>query len=200
MKPLVQTPSITLHDLNRVQDHDKFAEVVGGEIHWSLPHMSPSILHFFIIGNVYNILHPFVRQHKLGIFASDGLTFVLHTDANGIKTTRVPDGAFIRRGRITKATNLDVAFVGAPDLAIEVVSPTETTKQTDEKISDYRQYGTEQVWVLFPHSRTLHQHIFNEKIIRVYRENDTMRCDTFFPNLEIRIADFFVIDLNEDDE
>jgi Uma2 family endonuclease len=60
-----------------------------------------------------------------------------------------------------KASALDpdvVPIPGAPDLAIEVISPTERASESHEKVRTYLRNGTTEVWQLFPRSRTLEIH------------------------------------------
>jgi Uma2 family endonuclease len=60
-----------------------------------------------------------------------------------------------------KAVQLDrdrVPVPGAPDLAIEVISPTERASESHEKVRAYLQHGATEVWQVYPRSRTVQVH------------------------------------------
>ena len=172
------------------QNRDRRFEIVGGKVVY-LP--ETGILHGIIAGNVYDVLHRFAALHKLGHVFTSGLTFVLLRSNTGIHDTRMPDGSFIRAGRLTRDTDLDLPFPGAPDLAIEVMAPNNTADQLLARIRDYFIYGTEQVWVLYPEQRELHQHVRGELVIHVYTATEMFNAEPLFPGLSLSIADLFAL-------
>src|SRR6185295_14603594 len=86
----------------------------------------------------------FVKKHKLG-YCYDGQTGFWMTSGN----LRSPDISFIPH---TRAKGLErdseAFFKGAPDLAIEVLSPSERPKATAGKLKDYFESGTRLAWVV----------------------------------------------------
>ena len=98
--------------------------------------------------------------------------------------------------KIPKPAERSTVFIGVPDLAVEVVSPFERMVELKGKIDDYLQYGTEQVWVLFPIQKELHQYMLKDgkQKIEVFTEKETFRVESLFPKLDIKIADLFAID------
>jgi Uma2 family endonuclease len=190
---MVETPiktKITEADLLRLGAQDIWFEVIDGEI----IEMQPvGVQHSDIAGNTYDILKPFARANKLGEVRMDSLIFVLHADSEaGIRKTRIPDVSFVRRGRLSKDFDRSRPFPGAPDLAVEVVSPDESADELLAKIRDYFAYGTDEVWVLYSEQKELHQYIRGEKDIRVFTADDIF-SSALFPNLSIKIADLFLI-------
>jgi Uma2 family endonuclease len=178
-------------DLLHLGSMDQWVEVINGEI----IHMSPvGIQHVIIAANAYEILKPFVTTHKLGYVFTDSLIYVLERSPQGkVVLTRIPDASFVRRGRLTKDFDLKKPFPGAPDLAIEVVSPQETADTILEKVRDYLEHGSEQVWVLYSDHKEWHQYINGEDIVHIYRAGDTFEAPTLFPGLTIVIADLFTL-------
>ena len=88
-----------------------------------------------------------VDQHRLGIVLSADTGFILATDPD---TVRAPDIGFVSRGRIP-ADGIPKAFWRcAPDLAVEVLSPTDVRREVDEKIEDYLRHGVRLVWFVEP--------------------------------------------------
>jgi Uma2 family endonuclease len=184
------TTILTEADLLKLGAQGLRFEVINGEI----VEMSPvGIRHAIVAGNAYDVLKPHVTTNKLGYVFMDSLIYVLDVDpVTGVRKTRIPDTSFVRKGRLPKDFDLSRPFPGAPDLAIEVVSPDETADDLLSKIRDYFAYGTEQVWVLYPNPRELHQHIRGEKGNHVYTKEDTISGGSLLPGLTIAIKDLFV--------
>jgi hypothetical protein len=54
--------------------------------------------------------------------------------------------------------------------------------------------GSEQVWILYPRQKELHQHLRDmPNAVRMYRETDIFEPDTLFPGLKIHIRDLFIV-------
>jgi len=201
---MVDTPQIqeretiiTLEDLIQRMARDDRVEVVDGQFR-EFDIMTASYTHVEVIDTIYELVRPFVRRKRPGLFRTDGITFVLHIFEKGIRVTRIPDLCFIRRSRIPKDFDPDKPFMGAPDLAIEVVSPHQDIEELQARISDYLRYGTEQVWVVYPRVKSVHVYDSRDThIIRIFNAADTLQAETFFPGLTINVADFFVSELAE---
>ncbi len=185
---------MTEDEMMSLSAHQWF-EIIRGEI---VP-MSPNgVEHHDIAGNVYDILRMYARKNRLGYVYMDGLIFVLSEDEEGIRESRIPDIGFVRKGRYPKDFDRARPFPGAPDLAIEIVSPSEGADEVMDKVSDYLAAGTEEVWVVYPRQKSLHRYTRQTPDnIRVYHQNDTLEPDTLFPELQIKIADFFAIEIYE---
>jgi Uma2 family endonuclease len=98
--------------------------------------------------NFHDTLRPHVRDQQFGEFyVSAG--FKLPGD-----TFLKPDASFIRKSQIER-TDPDGYFEGAPALAIEVASESNTAAQLDLKMELYFAHGAEEVWVVFPQTRRL---------------------------------------------
>jgi len=118
---------------------------------------------------------------------------------DGVQDTRIPDVSFIRKGRLPKGEDKKRPFRGSPDLAVEVVSPSESAAILRSKVLDYLSEGTEQVWIVYPDQKEVHVHEGSEsEDVRIYRGQDRLRAETLFPDLKIPIAEFFVEDNFED--
>ena len=111
--------------------------------------------HGFRASEIEFALKTFVRAHSLGITTGEG-GYVLAHDPDSV---RGPDAAFISAARIP-AGGLpeDDYFEGAPDLAVEVISPSETDKDVAEKVAEYLASGALRVWEVRPRLRTVTVH------------------------------------------
>jgi Uma2 family endonuclease len=125
------------------------SELVGGEIRMMAP---ASGAHGAVAGAIFASVNAFVEQRQLGVCFPDNTGFALP----GIeKTVRSPDMAFVRGDRLP-AHGLGSGFVEvAPDLIVEVLSPTETASDLEEKLRDYDTAGTTLVWVIDPVKRVI---------------------------------------------
>lgn len=185
------TRSVTIEEIMQIASGhpDTLFEVVNGEI---VEKMGAGGLHHFTLKIILNILDDFVRANNLGIVVPDGLLYLLNKRGRGIKGARIADISFIRREKFPKNWNMEEPFPGAPDLAIEIMSPTDTTEETLQRVRDYLAAGTEQVWVFFPRQKEVHQHRRDvPETVRVYYEHERMDVAALFPGLETTVADFF---------
>jgi len=147
-----------------------------------------------IAGNVYRALYDFATQHRLGYVCGDSLVYILEQDEEqGLRQVRIPDASFIRKGRLPKDFNLSDPFPGAPDLAIEVMSPDDSATDVLAKIRTYFGAGTEQVWVLYPEQQEVHQYIHHETQVRIYTGSDAIDANALFPGLTLIAQDLFIL-------
>lgn len=184
--PLIQ--SITLDDI-LAMDADARVEVLEGVM---VDMSQVGGTHHFIGGNTYRVLDHYVNEHDLGYVMMDGLLYLLDNSSSGLKGAQVPDVSFIRKSSIPQDWDMDLPFPGAPDLAIEVVSPHDDPELLQIRIQNYLKFGTEQVWVLYPKSRTLHQYRADQPdTVKIYDIDSTLSAESLFPGLAIKIADLF---------
>jgi Uma2 family endonuclease len=124
-------------------------ELVRGELRC----MSPSFaLPGVVAAMALTLLGHHVRERKLGICgtADSGLKLASNPD-----TVRAPDVWFVRTEHIPPGGIPDDSFwPGVPDLAIEVLSPSDRFSKVMEKMRDYLDAGTPLVWVFDPVGRT----------------------------------------------
>jgi Uma2 family endonuclease len=93
----------------------------------------------------------FVDEHDLGVCGTADSGFKLETSPD---TVRAPDLWFVRKERIPAGGIPDTFWPGAPDLAVEVLSPTDRFTAVMEKVQDYLANGTRLVWVIDPIGRS----------------------------------------------
>lgn len=107
---------------------------------------SPRLVHNRVRDEVAFSLREFVRGQRLGEVTIE-TDFKLST---GI--VRIPDVAFIRAERL-RGIDPRQRIEGAPDLVVEVVSPTDDPNDLVLKIQQYLRFGARAVWVLYPEAR-----------------------------------------------
>jgi Uma2 family endonuclease len=89
----------------------------------------------------------------------------------------VADVAYARRERCHIAD--DDNFAGAPDLVIEVLSPSNTAEELDEKSVLCLENGTLEFWVVSPKLKAVT--VYTAHTRAVYRSGDAVPVDRFFP-------------------
>jgi Uma2 family endonuclease len=123
-------------------------ELVRGELILMTP---AGFEHGSIVVNVTLPLGGFVRKHRLGIVTGAETGFHIACDPD---TVRAPHVGFVRAERVP-STRLRGFFPGAPDLAVEVLSPDDRATQVLAKVNDWLAAGCLLVWVVDPAKRTV---------------------------------------------
>jgi Uma2 family endonuclease len=99
-------------------------------------------------------------------------------------------GSFVRAERLP-AEGIGAGFLKfAPDLAIEVLSPSETASELEEKLDDYLFSGTQLIWVVDPVRRTV-MIVAADTPVRWLREDDTLDGGTVVPGFTCPVSVIF---------
>jgi Uma2 family endonuclease len=174
----------TAEQLLRMPDDGFRYELVAGE----LKKMSPSgWRHSSIAGQLHTWLGQHVEKHDLGRVFGAEPGFVLARDPD---TVRAPDIAFIRREHLPAAPPEDAFWPGAPDLAVEVVSPGDTVREVDEKVMAWLSAGAAMVWVVNPKWRSVTAYR-SATDIKVFTEKDELDGQDVVPGFRCRVSDIF---------
>jgi Uma2 family endonuclease len=100
---------------------------------------------------------------------------------------RRPDIAFIASGRTPSP--LPTGHVKTvPDVAVEVVSPSDSIYELDEKLDDYRSAGVKLVWVVNPNSRTIRIHRPDHSVTEL-TDSDTITGESVLPEFAVAVRD-----------
>lgn len=154
-------------------------EYVKGEL---VPMAAAAIVHGEIGINLIIPLGIFVRENKLGRLYSLETTFQL--DDRVVK----PDIAFVSVERLSKEKFK--GFPDAPDLAIEIVSPTDKQYDVTEKALAYLKAGTRLVWVIEPLMKTVMVYR-SETDISVLNYEDTLTGEDVVKGFSCPVAELF---------
>jgi Uma2 family endonuclease len=127
-----------------------------------------------------------IDSHKLGVALTAETGFKLSSSPD---TVRAPDFAFIGRKR-DPAGGFKKFFNGAPDLAVEVLSPDDRTSDVNEKIADWLSAGCLSVWVVDPKRKTVTIH-HSTTDVRICATADELSDETVIPGFRCQVADLF---------
>ena len=120
-------------------------EVIAGEL---VVTPAPSLRHQRIATDLVTLLNEFVREHGLGeVYA--GPVDVLFAEGDYLE----PDIVFVRRDR--RAILSDRGIEAAPDLVVEVLSPSTADRDRGIKLDRYRHFGVAEYWVVDPDARAI---------------------------------------------
>lgn len=158
-------------------------ELVNGEL---VDSGSAGMEHGYIACIVVALLAIYVRNYKLGTVCDSSTAFALK---NGNK--RSPDVSFVPKERLKGLKRPPRGFFqGSPDLAVEILSPSNTVEEIHTKIVEYFENDTRLVWVIHP----------DEKYVLVYhtpepdwllRPQNSLEGGAIVPGFSMSVAELF---------
>lgn len=144
-------------------------------------------LHGYICSTLMILLGSYIRSQKLGFLFDSSTGFKMQ---NG--NTRSPDLAFFAKDRLQGLTTLPTGFLeGAPDLAVEVLSPGNTVEEIDGKITEYFANGTRLMWVINPQQRYILVYRSPQEPDRLLKTTDHLDGEDVFIGFQLPIAELF---------
>lgn len=162
-------------------------ELMQGEV-VRMPTPKPE--HGLLVEAIGDILKAFVRGRQLGYVLRDNNSYVLHRNPD---TVCVPDVSFVRRERLLGINVWEDYIPGAPDLAVEIVSPGDREDAVRAKAREYIVGGSRLVWVVWPKTHAVTVYTLDEEP-REYRENDTLGGGDVLPGFSAQVRDLFAIE------
>lgn len=160
---------------------DALYEVVDGVI----LEKAVSALASWIANELYLLLGPYVRAKKLGTILSETV-FILDVTAD---RRRRPDLAFVSTARwpLAKIPPARGDWALAPDLAIEISSPSNTLSELLGKVREYFQHGVAEVWLIVPEERQIYVY-HSPRDVTVRTAADTLST-TLIPDWSVIVGD-----------
>ena len=187
----MRQPTQTLMDvdtflefLETVQDEARRFELVEGVIVEMTP---PSMGHGHFAGRIYGKFFVYLEKNPIGLPFVDNVGYRLDS-----KTIFVPDVSFVSQEHLI--IPLPRISPVAPDLAVEVLSPSNTFKEILFKIESYLRYGTKMVWIIHPEDevvnvwRVMPDGSLNK---RTFTKEDTLSGEDVLPNFTLPVSDIF---------
>lgn len=164
-------------------DNDALFEVVNGE-RVEIPYMGA------FAGTV-----AFFLAHHLNIFGRQFGFAIIETLFDLGPRERRPDFAFVRWERWQPPPNIlddPRAWKVVPNLAGEVVSPTNTATEIEAKVLEYFAAGVELVWVLYPRFQRIHVYESATQV-RILEINDEIDGGTVIPGFHLKLKELFSV-------
>ena len=176
---------MTADELLAMPDDGFVYELIKGELIKVSP--PPGHEHGLVAMNIAGPLYEYAKKQHLGNVYAAETGFLLEQDPD---TVRAPDAAFVRRERIEKAGPVEGYWIGAPDLAVEVLSPSDTVRGVEGKVAQWLECGARAVWVVSPKLHTVTVYRSLTEIV-VLTENDTLEGGDVVPGFQIPVAEIF---------
>ncbi len=180
------TKLMTADELLVMPDDGFHYELVRGE----LKRMSPAgDEHGSVTMALASPLYQYVKLHQLGKVYAAETGFKLESNPD---TVRAPDIAFVSMERVQAAGRVEGYRSGAPDLAVEVLSPGNTKREMAEKVEDYFAAGARLVWIVNPKLKTVT--VYRSPIDSVtLTQEDTLDGGEVVPGFQIAVTEIFAI-------
>ena len=180
----IDTKLMTADELWHLPDDGMRHELVRGELRT----MPPTGLDHADRENVIgSSLGSHVRSHRLGRVYTGDPGFRLTTNPD---TVRAPDVAFIRRDRLPNGRSPLGYFAGAPDLAVEVISPNDLYQEVADKVAEWLEHGTRLVFVVNPRRQTVTVHR-PDQTTRELGIDDVLDGEDVVPGWSMAVRDLF---------
>ncbi|MFN7947827.1 MAG: Uma2 family endonuclease [Blastocatellia bacterium] len=176
---------ITADELLQMPDDGFRYELVKGELHRMPP---AGFEHGNIALNIGSKLKEHINQTSQGKVVAAETGFQIASDPD---TVRAPDAAFVSQQRLDEIGRIKGYFPGAPDLAVEVVSPNDIYSEVEEKVLEWLDAGTRMVIVVNPRKRTVTVYR-SQTDITILKENDTLSGGDVLPGFSCKVAELFV--------
>lgn len=178
------TKPMTADELLAMPDDGYRYELVKGE----LIRMAPTgDEHGDITMALATALNNHVKINSLGKVYAAETGFKLESDPD---TVRAPDIAFVSRERWQSTGRLPGFRAGAPDLAVEVLSPSDRVSRVEGKVAQWLEAGARVVWVASPklHTVTVYRSLID---IVTLTEKDNLDGGDVVPGFQIKVAEIF---------
>ena len=178
------TRPVTAEELLRMPDDGFRYELVRGELRKMPP---AGQTHGEYAMSIAASLASHVRAQGLGKVYAAETGFLIESDPDHV---RAPDAAFVSSQRLRQIGESAGFARGAPDLAVEVISPNDRYTEVDEKVADWLEAGTLAVVIVNPRNRTVKVHR-SRTDISVLEESDTLDVSEIVPGWRMPIRDIF---------
>lgn len=180
---------ITLDDYLELIDEEAYEVIDGVLIAMSPQHIKSS----YTAHVIYNSLHPHVLKGKLGLVMMETVyALEVEPGTRWLKGSLVPDVAFISKERLRAHRDEypdEQAYRVAPDLVVEVISPSDPFSAVMRKVKRYLRYGVRLVIVVDPVNRVVHVFTPENPSGLILDENETLTGAPVLPEWSISIKD-----------
>jgi len=177
---------VTAQDLWRLGEGDVRRELVNGEV----IEMAPvGGIHGEITLRIGRGLAEHVERYGGGKVLVGDVGFVLNFPQDP-ERVRAPDVAFVSNQRLPGGRLPEGFLKGAPDLAVEVLSPSDNPVDVQQKVRDYLEAGARLVWVIAPQAKTVTLYRADGSAC-LLRERDNLEGEEVLPGLMAPLNEIF---------
>lgn len=149
MTTIEKTKLLTAEDLLRLHSEGVRGELIRGVLHKG---MASGVEHGELVMNLGFIVNGFTKPRRLGRVVGSDVGVRLERNPD---TVREPDLAFVSADKLPLGVRNTGYLEVAPDLVVEIVSPSDRLSDVAEKARMWLSYGAALVWVIHPETRTV---------------------------------------------
>jgi Uma2 family endonuclease len=186
---MVSTRLLTAEDLLSMGEDTPY-ELIDGELIEVSPTSFESSL---VTSQLAGYIIPFVRVNRLGWVTSAEGGIVLRRNPD---TVVAPDIGFIRKDRFPVGQDPHKFLSVPPDLAVEVVSPSDSNSQTRKKLALYRSVGVPLIWIVEPKNRTVTVYEAGQPAL-VLRSGEMLTGGSILPGFQLSVDEIFASPLDD---
>ncbi len=146
----------------------------------------PKPRHGRVANNIATAITEFVKPRKLGQVYGSEIGYIVEVNPD---TVRSPDVSFVR-GEVANAHDEDEWYPHSPDLAVEVLSPSDRPGEVEEKVQMWLDGGGRLVWVVDPARRTAAVHRIDGSI-ESFTGDQELRDDSVLTGFSIPLLSIF---------
>jgi Uma2 family endonuclease len=172
------------------ENWNEWVELIRGRIHKMSA--APNRMHQTISGNLFALIHTFLRRNPCQVFAApfDVRLPLIGTDDAIISNVVQPDISVI-----CDPSKLDSrGCIGAPDLIVEILSPSNLEHDLKLKYELYEEAGVREYWIIYPNEKSIHSYVLENGRFTVKHSpvvGSGMITPHIFDNLELPLAEIF---------
>ena len=147
----------------------------------------PTVAHQRLLGRCVALLHEFVSKRNLGEIFFAPLDVIIQREP---LRTRQPDLLFVSNDR---AGIMEDYIQGPPNLVAEILSPSNTRRNTDDKLADYGRLGVDECWLASPEARTVEVLRLDQQSLKrtsIHGLGDQVQSD-LISGLSLAVGDLF---------
>jgi Uma2 family endonuclease len=174
---------VTAREFWQLPESDSHRELVQGEVRETMPPGGQHGAIAIALGTQLKLWSQQAQGGYVGVEAG----YLLARDPD---TVRGPDISYVRASRLPPGGIPEGFWNLAPDLAVEVISPSETADQVREKVRDFLQAGTPLVWTIYPRVREVVVHT-PDGMAQTYTSDRTLEFPDVLPGFRCGVADLF---------
>lgn len=175
------TKEWTIDDYLQLEESNLPCELINGELFMS---PAPSLLHIIVAGNLYDILKSYAR--KTEGFAAFSPIDVYFDRTNVFQ----PDIVLVKKENLSILA--ERGLNGAPDLVVEIISPSNGFKDRNQKKDLYKKFGVKEYWIVDPGNRTIEIYDFAKgENPALYLANDGSVISNLLPGLSFQFIELF---------
>ena len=185
MTTQMQTRRYTFEEYLDLPEAEGRFDVLDGEI---ILASSPLPEHQVVARQFFRILDTFVTEYELGEFLLAPLDIVIRREPLRV---RQPDLMFFRKGRFDRTARITEY---GPDLAIEIISPTNSRSHVESKMQDYADIGMAECWWASLSDRTIEVFTLTNgewELSGIYHEEDMVQSGVL-QGFEVKVSLLFV--------